>query len=99
MLILTKETLSYDKFNEIINNINTNFNNPIWLKQDKTYFKLNTIYNLFINYYHERVIKFNSFSYFLKQLELLLIEHLPSLYTKSISHLDNIFEKMLESDF
>lgn len=57
MLILSRTTFQLNKFQEIISNINEELNNPIWLNQEKIYFKTPLIYNIFVDYYNNRVLK------------------------------------------
>lgn len=95
---LNKTNLAKNKWDEILNNIRTNTANPIWLNNEKLFIKTDFIYENFMGFYNQRVIRFDTLDSFYQNLQIKLIDALPELYSKSIAHLNSIFEELLERD-
>lgn len=93
-MIKLKEFFNKEKWDNIINNIKSDYPNQNWTNESKLFFTFDKLYKVFNITYKNAFIKFNTTDDFLEQLELRLEQSLPNLYLQSLNLKNNIYEEL-----
>ncbi|AAG01283.1 P46 [Mycoplasma phage P1] len=92
MIKLTKNNFTLEIWNDIYNT------NQDWTNDSKTFYQSLDLYNSFINYYNNRVIRFDNFEDFVNNFKRLFQDKIVNLYINTIKFKENEINLLLNRD-